>query len=91
MDEGAFDMDFQLIPGASLDKALEIARLVQERLKRFPELVAVVSRTGRTGVPLEAKGVDRTGFVGVLKPKWEWQSTRTLAFGLTAPGSHVTE
>ena len=77
MDEGAFDMDFQLIPGASLDKALEIARLVQERLKRFPELVTVVSRTGRTGVPLEAKGVDRTGFVGVLKPKWEWQSART--------------
>ena len=33
MDEGAFDMDFQLIPGASLNKALEIARLVQERLK----------------------------------------------------------
>jgi cobalt-zinc-cadmium resistance protein CzcA len=77
MDEGAFDMDFQLIPGASLGKALDLARLVQERLKRFPELVTVVSRTGRTGVPLEAKGVDKTGFVGVLKPKGEWQSART--------------
>ncbi len=77
MDEGAFDMDFQLIPGTSLDRALEISRLVQKRLKGFPELVTVVSRTGQTGVPLEAKGVDKTGFVGVLKPKEEWVSART--------------
>ena len=77
MDEGAFDMDFQLIPGTSLDKALEISALVQERLKSFPELVTLVSRTGRTGVPLEAKGVDKTGYVGVLKPRDEWRSART--------------
>ncbi len=77
MDEGAFDMDFQLIPGTSLDRALEISQLVQKRLKEFPELVTVVSRTGRTGVPLEAKGVDKTGFVGMLKPRSEWRSART--------------
>jgi len=77
MDEGAFDMDFQLIPGTSLEKALEIAGLVQQRLKAFPELETVVSRTGRTGVPLEAKGVDKTGFVGMLRPRTEWRSART--------------
>jgi heavy metal efflux system protein len=75
MDEGAFDMDFQLVPGVSLDKALEIAGLVQKRLKGFPELETVVSRTGQTGVPLEARGVDRTAFVGLLKPREEWRTS----------------
>jgi cobalt-zinc-cadmium resistance protein CzcA len=74
MDEGAFDMDVQLMPGVSLDKALETTREVEKRLMRFPELVTVVSRTGQTGVAIEARGVDKTGFVGALKPRAEWRS-----------------
>jgi len=77
MDEGAFDMDFQLVPGVSLDKALDITSVVQKRLKAFPELDAVVSRTGQTGVPLEARGVDKTAFTGLLKPRKEWQTAQT--------------
>ncbi len=74
MDEGSFDMDVQLLPGVSLDKALETTLEVQKRLMKFPELQTVVSRTGQTGVAIEARGVDKTGFVGALKPRSEWQS-----------------
>jgi heavy metal efflux system protein len=74
MDEGAFDMDVALLPGVSLDKAMEINKLVGEKLKTFPELQAVVSRTGQTGVALDTRGADKTGYVGVLKPKKEWKS-----------------
>ncbi|MGA2262840.1 MAG: CusA/CzcA family heavy metal efflux RND transporter, partial [Acidobacteriota bacterium] len=77
MDEGAFDMDFNLIPGVSLDKAMEITQLIEERLMKFPEMEALVSRTGQTGVPLEARGVDKTGFVGMLRPKEEWKTAKT--------------
>ena len=77
MDEGAFDMDIQLIPGVSLEKAMETAGDVEERLKRFPELETVVSRTGQTGVAIEARGVDKTGFVGALKPREQWTSARS--------------
>jgi heavy metal efflux system protein len=77
MDEGAFDMDFNLIPGISLDKAMEVTDQIERRLMQFPEMEALVSRTGQTGVPLEARGVDKTGFVGVLKPKDEWTSAKT--------------
>jgi heavy metal efflux system protein len=76
MDEGSFDMDVQLLPGISLSKSLEITNLVEKKLKKFPELVTVVSRTGQTGVALEARGVDKTGFVGVFKPRSEWESAR---------------
>ena len=74
MDEGSFDMDVQLLPGISLDKALETTLEVERRLMRFPELLTVVSRTGQTGVALEARGVDKTGFVGDLKPRAQWTS-----------------
>ncbi len=74
MDEGAFDMDVQLMPGVSLEKALETTGLIEKRLKRFPELVTIVSRTGQTGVAIEARGVDKTGFVGALRDRSQWTS-----------------
>ena len=76
MDEGAFDMDIQLLPGISLTKALETTQRVEQKLMQFPELVTLVSRTGQTGVALEARGVDKTGFTGVLLPRAEWTTTK---------------
>jgi heavy metal efflux system protein len=73
MDEGAFDMDVSLLPGVSLDKAMEINKLIGEKLKTFPELETVVSRTGQTGVALDTRGPDKTGYVGVLRPRKEWK------------------
>jgi len=59
MDEGAFDMDISMLPGVSLTKAVETSKAVAVRLKRFPELETVVSRTGLTGIALEAAGSTR--------------------------------
>lgn len=73
MDEGAFDADVALLPGVSLDKAMEINQLVSKKLKAFPELDVLVSRTGQTGVSLDTRGVDKTGYVGILKPSNEWR------------------
>jgi heavy metal efflux system protein len=77
LDEGAFDMDFQFVPGISLPESLEASRKIEERLMKFPELETVVGKTGQTGVALEARGVEKTGYVGVLKPRDEWTTART--------------
>jgi cobalt-zinc-cadmium resistance protein CzcA len=77
MDEGALDTDIQFLPGISLPESLEMGRKVEERLMRFPEVVTIVGKTGQTGVALEARGVEKTGYVGVLKPRREWTSART--------------
>ncbi len=74
MDEGAFDMDVQLLPGISLAKALDLTNLVEKKLKQFPELTTVISRTGQTGIAIEARGVDKTGFTGIFKPRSEWKT-----------------
>jgi len=73
MDEGSFDMDVSMLPGVSLAKAMEVNQRAAETLKRFPELDTVVSRTGQTGVALDTRGSDKTGYVGIFKPKSEWK------------------
>jgi len=73
MDEGAFDMDVALLPGVSLAKAMEVNRLAARKMMEFDELDVVVSRTGQTGVAMDARGVDKTGYVGILKPRSEWR------------------
>ncbi|MFH0989623.1 MAG: CusA/CzcA family heavy metal efflux RND transporter [bacterium] len=72
MDEGAFDADVALLPGVSLSKAMEVNQLISKKLKKFPELETIVGRIGQTGVALDTRGVDKTGYVGILKPKGEW-------------------
>jgi len=77
MDEGAFDMDFQFLPGISLAESIEVSRKVEKRLMEFPELVTIVGKTGQTGIAIEARGVEKTGYVGVLKPRRDWTTART--------------
>ena len=73
MDEGSFDMDIAMLPGVSLSKALEVNQRAAEQLKKFDELDVIVGRIGQTGVALDTRGPDKTGYVGVLKPKSEWK------------------
>ena len=73
MDEGSFDMDVSMLPGVSLAKAMEVNQLAAAKLKQFPELDTIVGRTGQTGVALDTRGSDKTGYVGIFKPKSEWK------------------
>lgn len=77
MDEGAFDMDIQLPPGTSLPRSALIAEMVQKRLMQFEELETIVGKTGQTGIAIEARGVEKTGFVGSLKPRSQWKNAAT--------------
>lgn len=73
MDEGSFDMDIAMLPGVSLAKAMEVNQQAAAKLKKFDELDVIVGRTGQTGVALDTRGPDKTGYVGVFKPQSEWK------------------
>ncbi len=73
MDEGSFDMDVSLLPGVSLPKAMEVNQLVAAKLMKFDELDTIVGRIGQTGVAMDTRGTDKTGYVGVFKPKSQWK------------------
>ncbi len=73
MDEGSFDMDISMLPGVSLATSVETNRRAAAKLMEFPELDTIVGRTGQTGVALDTRGADKTGYVGIFKPKSEWK------------------
>lgn len=77
MDEGAFDMDIQFLPGISLQESLEMSKKVEQKLMEFKELQTIVGKTGQTGIAIEARGVEKTGYVGMLKPRSEWKNAKT--------------
>ncbi len=77
MDEGAFDMDIQFLPGISLQESLEMSKKVAQKLMEFEELQTIVGKTGQTGIAIEARGVEKTGYVGMLKPRSEWKNAKT--------------
>jgi cobalt-zinc-cadmium resistance protein CzcA len=77
MDEGAFDMDIQMLPGVSLSEAAAVTGQVQDRLMKFPELQHAVSKTGQTGISLEARGLDRSAFQGNFVPREKWRKGMT--------------
>jgi cobalt-zinc-cadmium resistance protein CzcA len=73
MDEGSFDMDIAMLPGVSLAKAMEVNQQAAATLKKFDELDTIVGRIGQTGVAMDTRGVDKTGYVGIFKPKDQWK------------------
>jgi cobalt-zinc-cadmium resistance protein CzcA len=73
MDEGSFDMDVAMLPGVSLATAMEVNQRAAQKLMQFEELDIVVSRTGQTGVALDTRGSDKTGYVGIFKPRSDWK------------------
>ncbi len=73
MDEGSFDMDVAMLPGVSLATAMDVNQRAAQKLKQFDELDIVVSRTGQTGVALDTRGTDKTGYVGIFKPRSDWK------------------
>ncbi len=77
MDEGAFDMDIQFLPGISLQESLEMGKKVEQKLMEFEELETIVGKTGQTGIAIEARGVEKTGYVGMLKPRAQWKNAKT--------------
>jgi cobalt-zinc-cadmium resistance protein CzcA len=77
MDEGAFDMDIQFLPGISLQESLEMSNKVEQKIMEFEELQTIVGKTGQTGIAIEARGVEKTGYVGMLKPRSEWKNAKT--------------
>jgi len=73
MDEGSFDMDISMLPGVSLATSVETNRRAAAKLMEFQELDTIVGRTGQTGVALDTRGADKTGYVGIFKPRSEWK------------------
>ena len=72
LDEGTISVQAWRLPSVSLEESIRQSALVEKNLKRFPEVVTVVSRTGRAEIATDPHGVEISDIFVVLKPRDEW-------------------
>jgi cobalt-zinc-cadmium resistance protein CzcA len=69
LDEGAIAVNVVRLPSASLQGSVEVARYLERRLQAFPEVEAVVSKTGRAEISEDPMGPEQTDVFVMLKPR----------------------
>ncbi len=77
LDEGAVSIKLARLPSISLPQSLELAGRVEKIVKQFPEVINVVSRTGRADIASDPEGVDASDVTVTLKPREEWTTAKT--------------
>lgn len=77
LDEGDLAIQVWRLPSVSLAESVETALQVERSLRKFPEVVKVVSRTGSPEVATDPMGIELSDVFAVLKPKEQWVSAKT--------------
>jgi len=77
LDEGSIGVQTFRIPSISLTQSLEMQTKAEKILKKFPEAIDVVSKTGRADIASDPMGVEVSDVIVTLKPKEEWTSAKT--------------
>jgi heavy metal efflux system protein len=77
LDEGSILVETRKIPGVSLDDSVKISKVIEQRLRAFPEIADVVIKIGRPDFATEAMGINEGDTYLLLKPMSEWTRFHT--------------
>ncbi len=77
LDEGDITIQAFRLPSIALSESIQSTLQIERVLKKFPEVVYVVSRTGTPDVATDVMGMELSDIFVGLKPKKEWKSART--------------
>jgi cobalt-zinc-cadmium resistance protein CzcA len=77
LDEGDMAIQLWRLPSVSLSESVRNALDVERVLRRFPEVMQVVTRTGSPEVATDVMGVEMSDVFVILKPQREWTTAST--------------
>ena len=77
LDEGCVGLQTFRIPSISLPQSLELQGRAERIIKGFPEVIDVVSKTGRADIASDPMGVEISDVIVTLKPREEWTTAKT--------------
>jgi cobalt-zinc-cadmium resistance protein CzcA len=83
LDEGSILITTRRLPSVSLEDATRLSLAAERIVKRFPEVVTVVTKEGRPDLATEAMGLFEGDMYVILKPRNEW-TTAENSDGLVA-------
>lgn len=77
LDEGDMAIQAWRLPSTSLSESVATSLQIEQVLRRFPEVVKVVTRTGSPDVATDPMGIELSDIFVILKPRREWSTART--------------
>ena len=78
LDEGELSLDIRRLPSISITEAQRLGVEVENVLSGIPEVLSVVTRSGRAEVATDPVGPDETEVMVKLRPKEEWKTAPDL-------------
>lgn len=72
LDEGDIAIQATRLPSVSLETSVEMTKGIERCLLNFPQVLTVVSKTGRPEIANDPMGVYQTDVIVRLKPKDQW-------------------
>ncbi len=90
LDEGALAVQILRLPSVSLEESVASSTRFENVLREFPEVLTVISKTGRAEIATDPMGVEISDVIIMLKPPEEWETADTRE-GLIAAMSERLE
>ncbi len=79
LDEGAIAINVVRLPNASLPGSVAVGTFMERRLRAFPEVETVVTKTGRAEISEDPMGPEQSDVLVLLHPQAEWTTGRSKA------------
>jgi len=77
LEEGSVLTSVVRLPSISVAQSTELAARVEKTLKKFPEVITVISRTGHAEKSNDPMGVELGDTYVMIKPYYEWTTAKT--------------
>ena len=91
LDEGALAIQVLRLPSVSLEESVKGATRFEQVLREFPEVVTVVSKTGRAEIATDPMGVELSDAIIILRPPEEWQTAHSREELVEAMSSRLAQ
>ena len=77
LDEGAIAIRANRLPSISLAESLKIETEAEKVIRGFPEVIDMVSKTGRAEIASDPDGINESDCIITLRPREEWTTAGT--------------
>ncbi|MEX1277252.1 MAG: CusA/CzcA family heavy metal efflux RND transporter [Bacteroidota bacterium] len=77
LDEGDMLIELRRLPSISLTEAIHTAQMLEAELKSIPEVIDVVSKTGRPEIANDPMSIHQSDVYIRMKPREEWTTAKS--------------
>jgi cobalt-zinc-cadmium resistance protein CzcA len=77
LDEGDITIQAVRLPSVGLSEAVAGTGRIERVLRKFPEVITVVTRSGSPEIATDVMGIELGDVFVILKPKSEWRTAKT--------------